>query len=89
MGYTSDIIDTVRVFLTRQDIDASAQYRQLSDIKAVAIGIGYGEPFDREQRALNDLLYEAKASDELCLKIWSYYHDMKINEAMARRRKNF
>jgi hypothetical protein len=40
--------------------------------------LGYGYPFDWEQRAINQLLLDAKADEFRCLVAWGYYHDYKM-----------
>jgi len=62
MGYTSDIVECVKAFLVQQHSDIKNAPRDLNDVKKIAQRLGYGEPFDREQRAINQLLCQAKAS---------------------------
>jgi len=87
MGYTSDIVERVKAFLEQQDGDAENAPRDLNDVKKIAMQLGYGEPFDREQRAINELLCEAGSGDQTCLSVWAFYHDMKMNSAKAPQRK--
>lgn len=48
--------------------------------KAIRI-LGYGPPFDREQKQLNSLLMDAGADEMMCVAIWGYYHDFKMIQA--------
>ena len=86
MGYTSDIVERVKAFLEKQDGDAENAPRDLNDVKKIAKQLGYGEPFDREQRAINALLCQAGSSDQICLSVWCFYQDMKVNTAKAPHR---
>ena len=81
MGYRSDIVEKVQSFLASQYAGVQTLARELSDVKLSAVKLGYGEPFDQEQRAINDLLCRSGASDQICLTVWAYYHDMKMNRA--------
>ena len=56
--------------------------RELSAVKLSAIKLGYGEPFDQEQRAIIDLLCRSGAIDQICLTVCAYYHDIKMNRAV-------
>lgn len=87
MGYTSDIIERVKAFLERQDSRAVNATRDLNDVKKIAKQLGYGEPFDREQRVINELLRRSGSGDQICLSVWCFYQDMKINTAKATKRK--
>ena len=43
--------------------------------------LGYGAPFDAEQRAINDMLKAKRAGKIACASAWGYYHDYKVAEA--------
>lgn len=83
MGYSLDILENVQVFLASQNVSGQNAERDLSEIQRAAYKLGYGEPFDKEQRAINDLLCRCGASDQTCLTVWAYYHDMKMNRAVV------
>ena len=84
MGYSSDILENVQAFLASQNAGRQNPERDLSEIKQAAFMLGYGEPFDQEQRAINELLRRLGACDQICLAVWAYYHDMKMNRAVVR-----
>ncbi len=46
--------------------------------------LGYGEPFDKEQKHLNQMLIDARASKTDCYSAWAYYFDRKMIEAKKR-----
>ena len=45
--------------------------------------LGYGYPFDREQRKLNELLLDSLAGEAACLTAWNFYHEAQIIKAAA------
>ena len=45
--------------------------------------MGYGPPFDREQKCLNNFLLYKRANNLACLSVWGYYYDYKIASAKA------
>ena len=83
MGYSFDILENVQVFLASQNASGQIAERDLSEITRAAYKLGYGEPFGQEQRAINELLCRCRASDQTCLTVWAYYHDMKMNRALV------
>ncbi len=80
MGYRSDIVDKVQLFLASQYAGVQSLRRDLTEVSKAALQLGYGDPFDKEQKAINDLLCQTGASDQVCLTVWAYYHDMKLNK---------
>ena len=63
--------------MTDDYVSASDNETELAIKDAVRM-TGYGTPFDREQRGLNQLLKEKRANRLACLTAWAYYHDFKI-----------
>lgn len=47
-------------------------------IEETTQALGYGYPFDREQKAINEILIDNRASKIACMTIWGFYHDFKF-----------
>ena len=45
-------------------------------IEKVTSNLGYGVPFDREQKALNAFLVRQGADLLACLAVWGIYHEL-------------
>jgi len=48
------------------------------ELNQTLTSLGYGEPFDSEQRAINEKLIQARAGGMASLVIWGFYQDYKI-----------
>jgi len=81
--YNSSLLDNVQKWLEplnehyRADSKAEAESALQDSLKIV----GFGAPFDREQRHLNNLLVFNGANKLACLTVWAYYYDYKIATA--------
>ncbi len=64
-----------------QDLTPPSEAETQSTLSAVIAEMGYGAPFDREQKTINALLLQHRASRLACLVAWGYYHDAKLIEA--------
>lgn len=47
--------------------------------------LGYGVPFDREQKSLNEMLVNSKADKIACLTAWGFYHDYNSSRHKTKR----
>lgn len=49
--------------------------------------VGYGYPFDREQREINDLLLASLAGEAACKTVWQFYHEKQYIKATQHERR--
>lgn len=80
--YTSPITEKISDWLL--DIPPSLQVQSdnifQQNLDNVIARLGYGAPFDVEQRAINDMLKAKRAGKIACAIAWGYYHDYKFAE---------
>lgn len=76
----SPVINMIEKWLSEMPSPANELETQQTEnaIEKAYGALGYGYPFDWEQRAINQLLIEAKADEFRCLAAWGYYHDYKM-----------
>ena len=81
----NDTLETIRNWVS----NLPGTERTLSQDKcfeAIAKAIkqlGYGYPFDQEQRKLNEMLLDSLAGDAACQTAWNYYHETKMIKAKS------
>ncbi|MDB2439880.1 hypothetical protein N9W89_14300 [Hellea sp.] len=81
--YTSPIITIIGDWLAQMSPTQKAASQKESVIavnEAVSL-LGYGAPFDKEQRTINKMLIEKSAGKVACIVAWGFYHDYKVVEA--------
>jgi len=78
--YNSLLLDNVQKWLESlgDHYRAASKEEAESGLKNCLEIVGYGAPFDREQRRLNTLLIVKGANTLACLTAWAYYYDYKI-----------
>lgn len=81
--YTSSITEKVSDWLLNMppslQVESDNIFQQ--NLDNVIERLGYGAPFDAEQRAINDMLKAKSAGKIACAIIWGYYHDYKFSQA--------
>ena len=60
---------------------ASSRKESLMAVNEAVSLLGYGAPFDKEQRIINKMLIEKSAGKVACIVAWGFYHDYKVVEA--------
>ena len=82
-GHIAEIIERAQNWIasTKTSADPLSQEEVEAGIARATKLLGYGEPFDRDQKNLNQLLMDAGADQETCLVIWGYYHDYMMAQA--------
>jgi len=81
--YSSPIIETIIEWLG----DMSPKHttnslgETLTAVSEAVLLLGYGAPFDKEQRTINALLADRLAGKIACIVVWGFYHDSKMVEA--------
>ncbi len=75
-GIIADWLDKQQVYGLGETEEATWSY-----IQKVAADLGYGAPFDWEQKAINAFLIEKGAGCLACFAAWGFYHDFKVAEA--------
>ena len=78
-----EAIESALEFNLDSQLDLS-QDTVMDYIRKAAHMLGFQEPFDPEQRAINSLLLKARASKTECYSAWAYYYDRKMIEARKR-----
>jgi len=82
---TQNTLDIIKVWLLDlPDADRTASHNECFVGIARAIKrLGYGYPFDSEQRKLNQLLLDSLAGQAACQTAWNFYHEAQIIKATA------
>ena len=73
----SFVIDTIYAWLldNRQDAIEISKEQTQAAIDLATQQLGYGEPFNAEQKVMNEMLFEKKADALTCQTAWGFYHD--------------
>ena len=88
--YTSFIVQSVENWLANlpsKMVAATKQESQLA-IYHVTEALGYGKPFDREQKAINALLVDKWADEAACKMVWDFYHELRFTDFSDDKWKN-
>lgn len=67
-GLSSTLID-------KSDVDT------WKEIDLAARSLGFGEPFDSEQRQINKMLLQKRANYIVCKVVWQHYYNCKLYNA--------
>ncbi|MGB0906430.1 MAG: hypothetical protein ACPGVT_02970 [Maricaulaceae bacterium] len=84
-----DVLEHLKEWLETMSGDMRSESNEATQlaISRAASQLGYGEPYDREQKRLNDLLVSHRANGLGCLSVWSAYHDYKIAQAHGKMKR--
>lgn len=73
------LLQSIETWLTSLPKQFRTERRLFSEIalSSTLETLGYGAPFDHEQREINRMLVEQHANEFACLAVWKYYQDSK------------
>ena len=70
------VTETIKAWLSDMTVETQNASRENTQrlLNAILLTMGYSEPFDEEQRAINDMLLMNYANAESCLAAWEFYN---------------
>lgn len=73
----SFVIDTIHAWLLDNHQDASdiSKEQTRATIDLTTEQLGYGAPFNAEQKIINEMLVDKKADAATCNAAWGFYHE--------------
>ena len=83
MEQKPNIISLIADCIAKTSVSTSGKNTNFDFAIEGAIAIGYGEPFDREQREINQMLNKANSDLQTCTQIWGYYYGYQIAQAKS------
>lgn len=73
----SFVVDTIHAWLLDNHSNTLGMTKNQiqTAINLTTQQLGYGEPFNAEQKAINEMLFDRKADAQTCQAAWGFYHD--------------
>lgn len=73
----SFVIDTIYAWLLdNQSVEQDLSQEQTrAAIELTTQQLGYNAPFNAEQKAINEMLFDKKANAQTCKAVWGFYRD--------------
>lgn len=87
----SETLTTIKNWLEELPVSerTESQHDCIEAIFNAVKHVGYGYPFDRQQREINDALLASLAGEFACKTVWQYYHEAKFIEAGKNERRRY